>query len=49
MTEIFQGGVYKESGNKIRKESRKKVSPANSLKTLAGGWSPKEADDFSNL
>ena len=46
MTEIFQGGVYKESENKIRKESRRKVSPANSLKTLAGGWSRKEADEF---
>jgi len=46
MTELFQRGVYKESENKIRKGSRKKVSPANSLKTLAGGWSRKEADEF---
>jgi len=31
---------------KIRKKPRKKAPPASSLRKLAGGWTPKEADEF---
>ena len=39
-------GIEKETENKIRRRPKKKVSPANSLRKLAGGWTRKEAKNF---
>jgi hypothetical protein len=46
MAEIFRKGIHKEFEKKIRKKSKKKAPPANSLRELAGGWARKEAKDF---
>ena len=49
MSRMTLRGIDQEATDKIIKKPKKKALPSNSLKTLAGGWSPKEADDFSNL
>jgi len=46
MAEISRRGIHKEPEKKIRKKSKKKAPPANSLRELAGGWTRKEADEF---
>jgi hypothetical protein len=46
MSQMKLRGIDKEPKKKIRRKSKKKVSPGNSLRKLAGGWSRKEADEF---
>jgi len=46
MPQMKLRGIDKEPKKKIRRKSKKKVSPGNSLRKLAGGWSRKEADEF---
>jgi hypothetical protein len=46
MSQITLSGMDKKTKRKIRTRSEKKLSPANSLRKLAGGWTKKEADEF---
>jgi len=46
MEEISRRVIYNYSTKKIQKKSKKKSSPASSLRKLAGGWTKKEADEF---
>jgi len=39
-------GIEKETQNQIQRKPKKKVSPANFLRKLAGGWTRKEAKNF---
>ena len=46
MSRMTLRGIDQEARDKILKKPKKKALPSNSLKTLAGGWSRKEADEF---
>ena len=46
MPQMTMRGIDQETKKKIRKKSKKKTSPANSLRKLAGGWTRKEAKNF---
>jgi len=46
MADISGRGIHKKPASKTSTKSKKKELPANSLKTLAGGWNQKEADEL---